>query len=85
MKQNSKFGMKAYCNMYLCLHITKPSPYHRSKVIGAGIYDTPNPKMNSGIKCLVIVSMHGITEEIAERKLLKHLKNVNLMYADFNE
>ena len=71
MKNRSKrLGTKGYCNVYLCLHITKPTPFNKSKIIGAGIHDSPNPKMNPGIKALVITSMHGLSESIAERKLI---------------
>ena len=82
MNKTEKKSVLTFDKVYLCLHVTKANPFHKSKVVGAGIYDTPNPKMNPGVISVVIMTMHGITKSIAERKLVKLVKLIDKMYAD---
>jgi hypothetical protein len=66
--------------VYLCVLVRKGYRNHKSTVLGAKIYDTPTPEMSRGIQALVVDVMDGVTEDVAEKKLIKFLRFRNSQY-----
>ncbi len=74
MKLESPLDSSQPYRVYLCVLVRKGYRNHKSVVIGAGIYDTPTPETPRGVQALVVDAMDGVTEEVAEKKLIKFLR-----------
>lgn len=60
--------------VYLCVLVRKGYRNRKSGVICAKICNTPKPETLRGIQALVVDVMDGVTEEVAEKKLIKFLR-----------
>jgi len=69
---------------FLCIHVTHAYRSSPPRIVGAGIYDTPTPKLAPGlipgIKPIAVAMMSGVTKKIAERRLIKMLKLMSKYY-----
>lgn len=74
MKLENPYEPSETYRVYLCVLVRKGCRNHSSKVIGANVYDTPTPEMPRGVQALVVDIMDGVTEEVAEKKLIKFLR-----------
>ncbi len=74
MKLENPYEPSETYRVYLCVLVRKGYRNHGSKVIGANVYDTPTPETPRGVQALVVDAMDGVTEEVAEKKLIKFLR-----------